>query len=105
MVEKNTKKYIELKKSQGMYGADFLPTLHPGETLKDEIKFWGLTQEKVATRAGCFVQIINRIVKGKEPISPDMTIKLERVFEGRPSAQLWLLNMQSEYDRELANIT
>ncbi len=103
MVIKNTKKYIEDKKAKNLYGLDFILSLHPGETLKDEIEFFGLTQAEVAVRAGCTVQTINRIVNKRESISPDMALKLERIFEGRPSAQFWL-NMQSVYDNENARV-
>ncbi|MEX0918680.1 MAG: HigA family addiction module antitoxin [Candidatus Paceibacterota bacterium] len=103
MINKNTKEYIESKKSAGLYGLSVNPALHPGETLKDEIEFVGLTQADVAARAGCTIQTINRIVNGRESISPDMALKLERVFEGRPNAQFWL-NMQSAYDNEAARV-
>ncbi len=101
MVAKNTKKYIENKKTAGLYGLDVPLFLHPGETLKDEIEFFGLTQSDVAARAGRAIQTINRIVNGREPISPDMALNLERIFEGRPKARFWL-NMQSAYDNEVA---
>lgn len=98
---KNTKKYIEEKKKQGLYGwNDFCP-VHPGETLKNEMAFSGFTQAKMAVKVGCTVQTINRIVKGRESISPDIALKLERALNGRPSAEFWL-NMQSDYDRVLA---
>ncbi len=95
------KKYIDNKKEKNLYGVDFLSAEHPGETLKDEIDFFGLTQAEVATRAGCTVQTINRIINGREPITPGMALKFERIFGGRPSAEFWL-NMQSAYDRESA---
>lgn len=99
MVAKNTKKYIENKKAQGLYGWESFS--HPGETLKDEFEFLGLTQVEVAARTGCAVQTISRIVNEKEPISPNMALRLERVFGGRPNAEFWL-NMQSAYDQKIA---
>lgn len=103
MVLKNTKQYIQKKKSQGLYGWEPNFAVHPGPTLKDEINFLGLTQKEVAFRAGRTVQNISRIVNGKEPITPRMALKLERIFAGRPSAQFWL-NMQATYDRKIAQI-
>lgn len=99
MVSKNTKKYIEDKRAQDLYGWESFS--HPGETLKDEIEFLGLTQTEVAARTGCTVQTISRIVNEKEPISPNMALMLERVFGGRPNAKFWL-NMQSAYDQKIA---
>lgn len=101
MVSKNTKQYIEEKKSQGLYGWEDSLAVHPGESLKDEINFLGLTQKEVAFKANRTVQNISRIVNGKEPITPPMALKLERIFEGRPSAQFWL-NMQTAYDKKIA---
>ncbi|MFP4022710.1 MAG: HigA family addiction module antitoxin, partial [Candidatus Paceibacterota bacterium] len=101
MIKKNSKQYIEDKKRKGLYGWDDSVPVHPGQTLKNEMAFWGFTQAKMAAKVGCTVQTINRIVKGREPISPEIAIKLERAFSGRPSAKLWL-GMQSEYDRVMA---
>ncbi len=101
MISKNTKKYITKKKEKNLYGFRSIPPAHPGETLKDEINFFGLTQAEIATRVGCTVQTINRIINNKEPIRSDIALKLERAFEGRPSAQFWL-NMQIAYDTEVA---
>lgn len=99
MVAKNTKKYIEDKKTHGLYGWESFS--HPGETLKDEIEFLGLTQAEAAARTGCTIQTISRIVNEKESISPNMALRLERVFGGRPNAEFWL-NMQSAYDHKIA---
>ncbi len=103
MVAKNTKGYIAEKKSQGLYGWDDSFSVHPGETLKDEIEFLGLTQAEVAARVGYTVQTISRIVNEWEPITQDMALKLERVFGGHPSAQFWV-NMQAAYDRQCARV-
>ncbi len=102
---KNTKEYIEEKKKQGLYGWEGAKPVHLGETLRDEMAFWGLTQADMAARVGCSVQTINRIVKGRESLSPEIAIKLERAFNDRPDAQFWL-NMQEEYNRkkEIAEI-
>lgn len=101
MIKKNSRQYIEDKKRKGLYGWDDPLPLHPGQTLKDEMAFWGFTQAKLAAKVGCTVQTINRIVKARESISPEIAIKLERAFNGRPSAKLWL-SMQTEYDRVMA---
>ena len=60
MVNKKNQNYIEDKKKKGLYGWE--SSSHPGETLRDEIEFYGLTQAEVATRVGCTIQTINRII-------------------------------------------
>jgi len=100
MILKNTKEYIQGKKDQGLYGLDFAVFTHPGITLLDELNFLGFTQKELSKKIGYTVQTINRIIKGKEPITAEIALALERVFGGRPSAQFWL-NMQADYDREI----
>lgn len=98
----NMIKYIEEKRKKGLYGWDGI-VVHPGYTLSDEIEFWGFTKAEVAARTGYTVQTISRIVNAKESIIPDMALKLERVFSGRPSADFWL-GLQSSYDKYLAKV-
>jgi len=100
MILKNTKEYIQDKKDQGLYGFDFAVTTHPGITLLDELNFLGFTQKELSRKIGYTVQTVNRIIKGKEPITTEISLALERVFGGHPSAQFWL-NMQADYDREI----
>ncbi|MEA3272606.1 MAG: HigA family addiction module antitoxin [Patescibacteria group bacterium] len=103
MTTKNQKSYIENKKKQGLYGVDFLTAEHPGATLQDELDFFGLTQKALAEKIGYTAQTVNRIIKGVEPITTDIALALERVFDGSPSVQFWL-NMQSEYDQEISKV-
>lgn len=100
MLKKNQKTnlYIENKKRHGLYGADFLLPEHPGETLKDELGFFGLSQKDLAEKMGYSAQTVNRIIKGTENITTDIALALERVFDGSPTAEFWL-NMQSHYDQ------
>jgi HTH-type transcriptional regulator / antitoxin HigA len=98
---KKTVEYIDYKKTRNLYGWESIS--HPGETLRDEIEFLGLTQAEVATRAGCTIQTINRIVNEREGVSHDMALKLERIFEGHPSAEFWM-NMQSAHDQNVARM-
>jgi addiction module HigA family antidote len=104
MISKNTKEYIKSKKDGGLFGVDFARAMHPGTTLQDELDFFGMTQKELAEKTGYSVQTVNRIIKGREPITTDMALALERVFDGRPSAEFWL-NMQADYDKSLAKAT
>ena len=103
MILKNTKEYIKNKKDQGLYGVSFIHSVHPGETLQDELDFFSITQRELAKKIGYSIQTVNRIIKGRESITTDIALALERVFDGRPSAQFWL-NMQSSYDKELSRM-
>jgi len=100
MISKKTKEYIQEKKDQNLCGLDFSIAVHPGSTLLDELNFLGLTQIELSKKIGYTVQTVNRIIKGREPITTEISLALERVFGGHPSAQFWL-NMQADYDREI----
>ena len=102
MILKNTKEYIKNKKKQCLYGIDFIHPVHPGSTLQDELDFFSITQKELAKKIGYTPQTVNRIIKGKEPITTDIALAIERVFDSRPSAQFWL-NIQSNYDKEMSN--
>lgn len=72
------------------YAPDFVSP--PGETLADVLEEQGMTQADLARRAGLSKKTVNRIVKGKEPITPETALKLERVL-GIP-ARFWLAREQ-----------
>lgn len=52
----------------------------PGETLAETIEAMGMSQARRAERTGRSKKMINEIIKGKAPITPRMSIELERVL-------------------------
>ena len=73
----------------------------PGDTIQETIDTMGMNQNELAERMGKNIKNINRIIKGKEPISQNTAIQLERVL-GIP-AHFWL-EREKEYRREIAQI-
>jgi len=63
----------------------FYPT-HPGEVLKDEIEYRGISQKKLATAMGVPYTSINDVLNAKRPIN----------------AELALLKMQTRYNMLVA---
>jgi addiction module HigA family antidote len=59
----------------------------PGETLQETLGALGMSQSDLAERTGRSKKMINEIVKGKAPITPKMSLELERVL-GVP-ASFW----------------
>ncbi|MDY6953167.1 MAG: helix-turn-helix domain-containing protein, partial [Thermodesulfobacteriota bacterium] len=51
----------------------------PGETLAETIEALGMSQAQLAERIGRSKKMINEIIKGKAPITPRVSIELERV--------------------------
>ncbi|MDA0739308.1 MAG: HigA family addiction module antitoxin [Nitrospirae bacterium] len=70
--------------------------LHPGETiLEDCIKAVGWTVTETAKALGLSRAMLSRICHGHAPVTPDVAVRLERVFP--PSAESWLA-LQQSYD-------
>lgn len=72
---------------------------HPGEHLQELLEEQGMTQVELARRTGRPVKTINEIIKGKNSITTDTALQLERVF-GVP-AHFWI-NLEQLYQEHLA---
>jgi len=73
----------------------------PGETLLEAIEALGMTQAKLAERTGRTRKMINQVVKGIAPITPETAIQLERAL-GVP-ARFWN-NRENRYREYLARV-
>ncbi|MBK9963535.1 MAG: HigA family addiction module antidote protein [Holophagales bacterium] len=79
------------------YQPDFVSP--PGETLRETIQAWDITQSALAERTGKTLKAINEIVQGKSAITPETALQLERVL-GVP-AGFWL-NREARYQESRA---
>ena len=68
----------------------------PGETLLETINALGMSQVELESRTGITKKTINRIIKGKEPITQNTALALEKVL--KVPAHFWL-NMDDRYLR------
>ena len=69
---------------------------HPGEMLREEfMPDMGLTVAALAKRLGVSRQSVNELVRERRALSPDMALRLARLFGTSP--QYWL-NMQRNVD-------
>ena len=73
------------RKGQNEYKPDVVS--RPGETLREMLEMYGMTQADLAARTGRTPKLVNEIIKGKAPITPDTALQFERVF-GAP-AEFW----------------
>lgn len=81
---------------KNQYVPDYL--VAPGEVLDDYIDSLGMTQAELSDRTGLTKKTINEIIKGKAPITPETSYKLERTL-GRP-AHFWNnLEIQFQEDK------
>lgn len=71
-------------------------SIHPGQYLKEDIlEFNNLTVTKAATLLGITRINLSNILNEKTAISPNMAIRISKVFGGTPD--IWL-KLQLKYD-------
>ncbi len=72
----------------------YQPT-HPGEVLKDELEFRGISQRGLAKNIGMSYSVLNEVLNGKRALSTEVAMMMEAALgvEAAP-----LLAMQNEYD-------
>ena len=73
----------------------------PGDTIQETIDKLEMNQYELAERMGRPVKTINEIIKGKEAITPNTAIQLERVLGIK--AEFWL-ERERQYRQALAEI-
>lgn len=76
-------------------------SIPPGETLQEYLDSVGMTQVELAKRTGLTTKTLNEIIKGKAPITPETSLKLESVF-GTP-ASFWN-NLEAIYQETKARL-
>ena len=78
------------------YGAN--PT-HPGEVLKDEIEYRGITQRKLAESMGLAYSLVNEILNAKRPLTAKTALMFEAALDVPADSLMYL---QSKYNMQTA---
>ena len=68
---------------------------HPGEILRDNLEAAELSVTEAASRMGCTLQALSRLLNGKAGISPAMALALERI--GWSNASFWM-RLQASFE-------
>lgn len=76
----------------------FKPT-HPGEVLKDELEFRGISQRGLAGKMGISYSVLNEVLNGKRALNTELAMMMEAAL-GVDAAPL--LAMQNEYNMLMA---
>ena len=76
----------------------FKPT-HPGEVLKDELEFRGISQRGLAKKMDISYSALNEVLNGKRALNRELAMMMEAAL-GVDAAPL--LAMQNEYDMQMA---
>lgn len=72
--------------------------VHPGEIIKDEMDYLGISQKRLSDVTGISYTVINEIVHGKRQIS----IEYAMLFEAALSLNAeMLVNMQIRYNKDI----
>jgi addiction module HigA family antidote len=72
---------------------------HPGELLKEEIEYRGISQKKFATQIGVQYTVLNEILNCKRPINAPFAMLVEAALG--IDAELWM-KMQTRYNMLIA---
>ncbi len=78
------------------YGA--YPT-HPGEVLKEEIEYRGITQRKLAETMGLAYSVVNEILNAKRPLTAKTALMFEAALDVPADS---LMSLQSKYNMQTA---
>lgn len=68
---------------------------HPGEVLKDEIEYRGISQRKLAAEMDVSYTQLNEVLNGKRPLNAEFALLIEAVLD-LPAEPL--LKMQARYN-------
>ena len=93
---------IKIKgKSPDMIANNLYPSIpiHPGEMIKDEIEYRGITQKALAAEIGIPASVLNEILNGKRAVTTEYALLLEAALG--IEADLWL-RIQTEYNKQIA---
>ena len=72
----------------------YYPT-HPGEVLKDEIEYRGISQKILAAKIGVPYTMLNEVLNGKRQLNTEMALLIEAALD-LPAEPL--LKMQARYN-------
>ena len=73
--------------------------IHPGEMIKDEIEFRGISQKALAAEIGLPASVLNEVLNGKRAVTTEYALLLEAALG--IEADLWL-TLQSDYNKQIA---
>ena len=68
---------------------------HPGEVIKDELEYRGISQRRLASEIGVPVSQLNEVLNAKRPLNAEMALLIEQALgiDAEP-----LLSLQTKYN-------
>jgi len=74
--------------------------IHPGEILKEEIEYRGISQSKLAAQMGMSYKMLNHLLNERRPLTTQSAMLFEAALG--ISANM-LIGMQTDYNMQVAN--
>ena len=72
--------------------------IHPGEILKDELQYRGVSQKKFAEVLDVSYPFLNEILNGKRPVTTSFAVLVEAALGIKA---YMLVNIQTDYDLQV----
>ncbi len=87
--------------SPDMIANNLMPSnaIHPGEMIKDELEFRGISQKALAAEIGLPASVLNEVLNGKRAVTTEYALLLEAALG--IEADLWI-RLQAEYNKQVA---
>lgn len=79
-------------------GYGFYPT-HPGEILKDEIEYRGISQRKLAVQMDISYTVLNEILNARRPLTANTALLFEAALDIEADT---LMRIQTKYNMQTA---
>ncbi len=73
--------------------------IHPGEMIKDEIEYRGISQKALAAEIGLPASVLNEVLNGKRAVTTEYALLLEAALG--IEADLWL-KLQADYNKQVS---
>jgi addiction module HigA family antidote len=73
--------------------------VHPGEILKEEIEYRGISQRKLAAQMGVAYSVLNEVLNAKRPVTTEYALLFEAALgiDAEP-----IIGIQSDYNMQTA---
>jgi len=73
--------------------------IHPGEILKDEIEYRGISQRRLASQMGVSYTLLNEVLNGKRQVNTELAMLIEAALGLDADT---FVRMQARYNMQVA---
>lgn len=74
-------------------------SIHPGEILKDEIEYRGISQRRLASQMGISYTLLNEVLNGKRQVNTELAMLIEAALGLDADT---FVRMQARYNIQMA---